>query len=188
MKPPAPRPLRQLSVFVPGTPRPAGSKRGFHIKSSNRVVLVDASGKPGTDWRNSVKAFALQQWGGQPMMTGPVAAVFLFEYLRPTGHFGKGKYAHKVKQSSPRHKTSKPDALKLARAAEDALSKIVYADDAQIVSETIIKRYGHREGCTIILRELAEPDMEPGIVRPASLFMLDAPTADRHQIGIEVQF
>jgi Holliday junction resolvase RusA-like endonuclease len=59
-----------------------------------------------------------------------------------------------LKGSAPEWPVARPDALKLARAAEDALTGIVWADDAQIVVERLGKVFGPREGCRVRVRRL----------------------------------
>ena len=73
-----------------------------------------------------ISFFARQAYRGEPL-TGALSVSFTFFMPRPKGHFGTGKNAA---------------ALKLARAAEDAMTGIVYRDDAQIVLEHIAKAYG----------------------------------------------
>jgi crossover junction endodeoxyribonuclease RusA len=46
---------------------------------------------------------------------------------------------------------STPDALKMARAVEDALTGIAYDDDAQIVEELIWKTYGEAPGVRVVV-------------------------------------
>jgi Holliday junction resolvase RusA-like endonuclease len=52
----------------------------------------------------------------------------------------------------------KPDVLKLARAVEDALTGILYRDDAQIVTEVLRKRYGDPPRVEIRLSPVATLD------------------------------
>jgi Holliday junction resolvase RusA-like endonuclease len=50
---------------------------------------------------------------------------------------------------------TRPDVLKLARAAEDALTGIVWRDDSQIVHETLAKVYGEPERLEVAVRRRA---------------------------------
>ena len=72
--------------------------------------------------------------------------------LRPKGHFGK----RGLLPSAPIAPIVKPDLLKLARAVEDALSGLVYKDDAQIVREILDKHYGEPARVEIGLYRLDE--------------------------------
>jgi Holliday junction resolvase RusA-like endonuclease len=60
---------------------------------------------------------------------------------RPKGHFRTGKRAHILREAAPLYHTSKPDATKLLRATEDALTGILWHDDAQIAMQIVKKRY-----------------------------------------------
>ena len=60
---------------------------------------------------------------------------------------------------------------KLVRAVEDALTGLVWRDDAQVVVQTVRKRYGHPERAEVLVQEinawLPDPDPAPD---PAGLF------------------
>jgi len=53
---------------------------------------------------------------------------------------------------------SKPDRGKYLRAIEDAMTKLVYVDDAQIVSGTVDKRYGAPARALVKVFTLNEDD------------------------------
>ena len=72
----------------------------------------------------------------------------VFRLLRPKGHY-RGEIVRELRVSAPVYHIIRPDALKLGRAVEDALSGIVYQDDAQIIDEHIRKIYGPPVGVTI---------------------------------------
>ena len=65
----------------------------------------------------------------------------------------------------------RPDATKLVRAVEDALTGLVWRDDAQVVIQTVRKRYGHPERAEIFVQEINVmlPDPDP-LPDPAGLF------------------
>lgn len=132
------------TFFVPGTPRPAGSKNAFPYRCKTtgkiKVRVVDASGKAGKQWRRDIAAHAKVAYRG-PLLTCPIIVNFVFFMPRPKAHLRTGRFSGQRKSNAPRYHTSKPDALKLARAVEDALTGIVWADDAQIILEDITKQY-----------------------------------------------
>ena len=68
-----------------------------------------------------------------------------FHRARNKGHYGTGKNAHLVKDSAPAHPTVKPDVDKLSRSVLDALTGIVWVDDAQVVDKTVRKRYAETD-------------------------------------------
>jgi hypothetical protein len=156
-----------LSFFVEGTPQTAGSKRGFAHPTTGRVIITEDSkgdtGKRKRAWREDVREAARRAIAEGDSSGGlgpewdwptdaPLAVTFTFYRRRPKGHHGSGRNAGVVKDSAPRHPTTRPDVLKLARAAEDALTGIVWHDDAVIVDETLRKVWGEREGLLVVVR------------------------------------
>lgn len=131
-----------LKFSVIGKPEPAGSKRAYVIKG--RAVVTDANAKS-KPWKQQVAGCAIEAMDGQELMTGPLGLTCVFYLARPKGHYGTGKNAEKVKPSAPRFPVTKPDATKLLRGVEDALTGIVYRDDAQIIAQSVLKRYGEPE-------------------------------------------
>lgn len=144
--------MNAFSLIVYGTPAPAGSKRPFKIRKggveTGQVVTVDAS-RRAAPWKQTIKQQAGEVMQGQELLRVPLAVRFTFYVRRPKGHYGK----HGVRASAPAFPATKPDVLKLARAVEDALSGIVYGDDAQIVSEKLFKCYGEPERVEIEIKE-----------------------------------
>ncbi len=151
-----------IDFFVPGIPRPAGSKRALPTKSG-KIAIVDASGQKGKDWRADCKSFAREVYRGDPVV-GPLYLGIIFTMIRPKGHYGTGRNAEKLKGSAPEYPTGKPDLTKLIRGLEDALTGIVWRDDAQIVKQTVVKEYGKIPGAYISVRRLKreERDGEKG--------------------------
>jgi Holliday junction resolvase RusA-like endonuclease len=79
------------------------------------------------------------------MWDGPVGLAVVFHLRRPKGHFGTGRNADRVKASSPAWPCVKPDCTKLLRGVEDAMTGIVWRDDAQVVEQMVSKVYGAPE-------------------------------------------
>lgn len=147
-----------LSFFVPGRPSTAGSKRAIPLRRKDGswvkrpsgapvVVVVDDSGEEGKAWRSCVRDSALAAFGDfRKLLEGPLSVVFTFHRIRPQGHLDR--FA-RVKASAAPYPITRPDLLKLARAAEDALTSVVWRDDSQIVTELLLKRWSEREGVQI---------------------------------------
>jgi len=149
-----------LEFFVPGLPKPAGSKKGFAIPNKkrpgkHRVIITDAAGAPGKAWRADCKSYARDAYDGPPL-TGAILAEFLFTLPRPKSHFGSGKNSGKLKASAPIAHTIRPDITKLTRAVEDALSGIIWRDDAQIIRQAGLKEYGQIPGVYVSIKCLEE--------------------------------
>lgn len=126
---------------VYGVPAPGGSKKGFFNKKTGRVVIVEDARRNKT-WRESVMQAALEALPSSPLV-GPLWVMCVFIMPRPKGHFGTGRNSEKLKDSAPTWHSSKPDATKLWRSTEDAMTGVAWGDDAQVVKQTILKRYAH---------------------------------------------
>ena len=137
-----------IQFIVHGRPSPAGSKR--HVGNG---ILVDSSGEKGKAWRSVVQDSARQVFNGD-LLRGPLRVQFVFYKPRPKGHFGTGSKASTLKADAPEYPTGRPDCLKLARAVEDALTGVVWADDSQIVDEQLVKCYGEPARCAVMISEL----------------------------------
>lgn len=136
-----------LTFFVPGIPATAGSKRLVRFGARFGITEDCKRSKP---WRASVQGFAVDGMRGNPgLWEGPLEVSFLFSVTRPLGHVGRKG----LKPSAPEFPAKKPDLLKFARAVEDALTGVVWRDDAQIVTEHLHKRYGADPGVWITVRE-----------------------------------
>lgn len=152
------------SFFVPGTPRPAGSKSAFPYKSKKtgkmRVAMVDAS-KHSPAWKKTIASYAWENYSGKPL-EGPVKLRLTFFMPRPKSHFRTGRFSGQLKDSAPLQHLFKPDLSKLFRCAEDALTGILYKDDAQIIEhESPRKHYedsSHPKGVFVALWALAMDD------------------------------
>jgi crossover junction endodeoxyribonuclease RusA len=127
-------------------PAPQGSKR--HLGNG---VMVESS-KNVKPWRLLVAEAAIAT--GVPLIRGPVSLSVVFLFQRPKGHYG----AKGLKPSAPRFHMVKPDGDKLMRSTGDALSKLLYEDDARIVMGSFHKRFcagTERPGAIITLIPLA---------------------------------
>jgi len=147
--------IEPITFFVEGVAKPAGSKRGFFIAKLKRVVIVDANPNS-KDWKTDVKYEASRAYSGAPLEC-PISVTFTFHIVRPNGHYRSGKNSHLLRDTAPKYPAKKPDLLKLARGVEDAMTGIIYRDDAQIVSERLFKRFAATPGVTIKITEEVEP-------------------------------
>jgi Holliday junction resolvase RusA-like endonuclease len=153
-----------LRFTVLGKPEPAGSKRAFTNPRTGKAMVVDAN-KNAAPWKQQVAgaarvAFYDEAGHRRPsaLLEGPISLSVRFYVKRPRGHYGTGKNADRLRRSAPRYPTTKPDATKLLRGVEDALTGIVWRDDAQIVDQYVAKRYGTPERCEIAVEETLELD------------------------------
>jgi Holliday junction resolvase RusA-like endonuclease len=124
---------------VAGIPKPAGSKRAF-VSKKGKLIVTDDSGQVGKDWRGDVKSAALKAYDGEPV-SGPLVLFLEFYFPRPKGHYGSGKNENVIRDLAPKYPTVKPDLTKITRSVEDALTGIVWNDDAMIVIQDLRKYY-----------------------------------------------
>ncbi|NUS83714.1 MAG: RusA family crossover junction endodeoxyribonuclease [Streptomyces sp.] len=127
---PAAGPGPAITLTVHGLPAPQGSKRhvggGVMIESSKKV-------KP---WRQDVKYIAIAATEAAPdwtLLDGPLAVAMTFTFDRPKGHYRTGRNAHLLRDAAPIRPAGVPDLSKLVRSTEDALTGIVWKDDARVV-------------------------------------------------------
>ena len=147
-----------ISFTVYGEPATAGSKTGFYNKKLNRVLMTPASKKT-KPWMQEVSCTAKAEYQG-PLLTGPIRYRMKFYFQRPSSHFGSGRNAGNLKSSAPKYHTKKPDAIKLARAVEDALTGIVWKDDSQCYDANPVKAYTDgKSRVEIEIEEITENDL-----------------------------
>jgi hypothetical protein len=80
--------------------------------------------------------------GYLPPLTGALELRATFVFPRPKSHFGTGRNAGKLKPSAPALVTTRPDLDKLVRAIGDALTGVVFSDDAHLAVVHAEKHYG----------------------------------------------
>lgn len=127
------------------TPEPQGSMKAFIPKGWNRAIIT-SDNKDLKSYRQEVSKAALAERhkiGFYDVLFGkhsPVVAAFKFYFAKPDS-VSKKRTQHVVR----------PDLSKLIRASEDALTGIIYTDDAQIVSIQAEKFYGLPERVEITI-------------------------------------
>lgn len=144
-----PEPLR-FTVY--GEAKSAGSKSAFYNKKTGKTIVTETV-KGSKAWQQEVKSVAFEAHVG-PLLDGPLAVVFTFYRVRPRSHYGTGRNSGTLKPSAPAYPATRPDLLKTARGVEDAMSGIVWTDDARIVEEVLHKRWGEPARVEIEVRQL----------------------------------
>lgn len=123
---------------IEGKAEPAGSKRGFVNPKTGGVIITDAN-KKSKPWQQIVAAAARETMDGRPPFEGPLQLTVNFFFVRPKT----------VKRNYP---SVRPDTTKLLRGLEDALTGIVWRDDAQVVEQHAYKQYSY-ENCVYVTVE-----------------------------------
>lgn len=169
-----------VSFFVRGEPAPGGSKNAFVPTDKNGnpyrrenggivVNVVDAGGKANKVWRKAVGWTGKGKFHGQ-LLTGALEVKYTFYMPRPKAHFGTGKNASILKADAPEFHLQKPDALKLMRACEDALTGVVWVDDCTTIeavtrklwnTDNEIAAHYHHPGCLIEISEILSRREQP---------------------------
>jgi len=132
-----------VEFVVYGRPATAGSKRAFAIRLGDgrftgRVAVTDDSSRT-KSWQATVASAALETGSG--CSRGPLALTLAFYLHRPRHHYGTGRNSSRVRDAAPARPAVRPDLLKLTRAVEDALTGILWHDDAQVCDEHLAKHY-----------------------------------------------
>jgi len=123
-----------LVVTVPGEAVPQGSTRAFIPRGWTRPIIT-ADNTRTKPWRATVASAAIEaqlSQGTWPVVSDrPIRLDVQCYFARP---------ASVSERRRPMH-TVKPDLDKLLRAIKDSLTKILWRDDAQVVSVCVSKAY-----------------------------------------------
>lgn len=143
--------MRTLEFSVPGELTGKGSMRAYtYRRRDGGTGARMASSERAQADQLSVSRAALLARGSDPLFEGAIAVRIEAWILRP-------KSVRPARRPWP---IVKPDADKLARLVLDALTRVLYADDAAVCRLDVIKRYaegaGGAEGARVVVlvREL----------------------------------
>ena len=149
----------KLKFSVIGLPKGAGSKRGFLNKRTGGIILVDATNN--LDWRNAVTLAAAKAMNGRVPTTIPVIMRVIYKMPRPKGHYNaQGGIRDRFRNEWP---DSAPDATKLTRCLDHAMERVVYANDAQVVVQTVAKIFTSASPGADVEIETIDPTINPFI-------------------------
>lgn len=141
-----PTPISSFTFKVLGKPAPQGSKR--HV---GKGVMVESS-KRCKPWRQDVRHTVMELLpdGWYANMDKAITLSCVFVFARPKNHF---RTNGQLKPSAPKHCSGRiGDISKLVRAVEDAMTGVVYNDDAQIINLIAHRRFANdrEQPCAII--------------------------------------
>jgi len=146
-----------IRFTVYGKAEPAGSKKAFAFlgKDAKAHATVTDDNKNSKGWKSMVADAAREAYKG-PLLDCYLIVTFVFYRPRPKGHFNshEGLNAKGRREHSP---GTKPDVLKLARGAEDAITGIIWRDDALICDEHLKKNWGEPARLEVTINELRPP-------------------------------
>jgi crossover junction endodeoxyribonuclease RusA len=128
------------TVRVDGVPAGQGNLR----RSPSGGMYESSHGT--RPWRFAVAAAVRDELGDEPVTREPVALVCRFSFVRPMSHTKK---SGGLVSGAPWTMVRNPDLDKLARAVLDALTGVLYGDDAQVVQLVLFKSYGPSAGLVL---------------------------------------
>ncbi len=127
-----------ISFYVAGEPKPAGSKRAV-IKNGKIVIFDTAKNRQWKKDVGTVAKIAMKKFGINKPIEQPVCMKLRFDLKKSAKH------------NKP---VVKPDLTKLVRCVEDAMTGIVYKDDALIIEQHCFKQYADKPGVHITIKTL----------------------------------
>lgn len=136
------------TFWVQGEPGTKGSHRA--LMHNGRPIVIPMCGAKERIWERAVKLVASRVAPTAPLDC-PVRVAFEFALLRPA----KPKFA-----AAP---AARLDLDKLARSTGDALTGLMYVDDARIVEMQLRKRFctaQESQGAQITVEEIADTQKE----------------------------
>lgn len=120
-----------LQLFIPGEPI-AQPRQRHRIVGKGREAYVQSyvpTTHPVQGWKAAIIASVKQMPHGYHVKDEPVGLEILFQFERPESH---RKKRGGLAKGAPRFKTSKPDLDNLEKAVKDALTGVLWHDDAQV--------------------------------------------------------
>jgi crossover junction endodeoxyribonuclease RusA len=133
----------RIQFVVYGKPAQMGSKKAF--VRGGRAIITDDNSEKRKQWANAVSTAAAESMRGRDLISSPVILRAAFYFRRPNSHYGSGRNATTLKASAPELHSQTPDLDKLIRCLGDALTGIVFRDDALIWSMAISRHWTERQ-------------------------------------------
>jgi len=84
--------------------------------------------------------------GGFIPLGGPLSVNITAAFKRPAKHFGTGRNAMTLNGSAPNHCMCRKDVDNISKFYLDAMNRIVYDDDRQVVDLSVRKLWSDGEG------------------------------------------
>jgi Holliday junction resolvase RusA-like endonuclease len=116
---------------------PKGKGRARFVRATGVAFTPEAT----RSYEAALKSRATDEMGDRPPMEGALSIDVLAQFLVPVSWSERKRQAALRGEILP---AKKPDADNLLKCVGDGLNKVVWRDDAQIVSASIRKRYGHQ--------------------------------------------
>lgn len=140
--------MNPITLTVYGVAQPKGSARAFMARGRPIITSDNPNAKV---WEASVKseAFVLAKRVGHDPFAGPVAVSVTFFFQRP-------KRVTSRRRPFP---SVRPDLDKCVRSTGDALSGVLWRDDAQVIGIGALKLYTDGPAKAVItVRQILTPE------------------------------
>ena len=140
---------KSLKIVIPG--RPIAKNRPRFFRRGKGVGVYSDQEAEAKRWI----VLANSQIDGR-VTDVPVHLDMVFVLPRPKGHYGTGRNAGKIKDSSPSHPKGRPDIDNYIKFCMDCINGTgkVWKDDSQVVSMVAVKRYGETPRTEIEISEM----------------------------------
>jgi Holliday junction resolvase RusA-like endonuclease len=154
--------MRVIHFTVFGHPETQGSTRAFIPKGWTRPIITSTNKKL-KPWRQQLSdsaIAAMAETDGELIARPAGVRLCICFYLEKPTSVSKKRLLPSVK----------PDASKLLRAVEDALTGTIFEDDAQVTDIVVAKRYGIPERAEIQVEIVEDAAYKPDIAKELPLF------------------
>jgi len=131
-----------VMISIPGDPRGKGRPR-FARRGRKTVTYTDDKTAA---YENLVGLYATQAMKSSPPILGPLKLTIYAYMPIPASWSGKKKTAALAREIYP---TGLPDIDNIAKAVLDGLNRIAFADDKQVVTLAMGKRYSDQPGLVV---------------------------------------
>ena len=102
-------------------------------------------------WQEQIRAAARMYWQGSPLE----GLVYLrLEFYRAWPSWAPQRHGKAAARWIDTHLGKKPDLTNYQKAAEDALSGVIFVDDSQVMGVTATKDYADADGYTTVWFEI----------------------------------
>ena len=149
-------PAEPIRLSVPGLPIAQPRQRHRVIKSQGRVFAANytPANAPVNVFKAMLTLAARQAYQG-PLLTGPVEMTVSLRFPLPAS--AKKAVRASVDQGAIVYHVTRPDAENVIKAIQDALTAVVWVDDAQVAVGRWEKVYAMQSGVEVTIRDLSRP-------------------------------
>lgn len=140
----------EIRFTVPGNPVPMGRPRSRIVKKHDGSAFVTHYTPEKTRSEEAViRYYATQAMDGRDLMSGPLE-IYICAYREIPASWSKKKI--KQAMAGEIFPVKKPDYDNYAKM-QDALNRVIWDDDAQIVDAHIYKRFSARPRLSVIVKQ-----------------------------------